>query len=212
MCRERRLPVLHVTHDRDEAFALADECHVLIGGRVRQQGRPLQVLRQPADADVARFLGARNVLPARRDPSDPHVAVLDGGGELGVAAPLPQGDVVVVVRPEDVRLAAATAPGSLIAQVTRLTLQGGHVLVGLEAPAPLEALVPAGRLEAAGIGVGQPVVRDRAAGRRARAAGRRRAGRRTATVRPSCSQETGRDAKGILTNVTGRCGVSEIVA
>ena len=26
VCRERRLPVLHVTHDRDEAFALADEC------------------------------------------------------------------------------------------------------------------------------------------------------------------------------------------
>ena len=38
--------------------------------------------------------------------------------------------------------------------VTRLTLQGGHVLVGLEAPAPLEALVPAADLEAAGIRVG----------------------------------------------------------
>ena len=157
VCRERRLPVLHVTHDRDEGFALADECHVLIAGRVHQQGRPLQVLRRPADAAVARFLGARNVLPARRDPYDPRVAVLGGGGELGVSAPLPDGDVLVVVRPEDVRLAAPPAPGTLTAQVTRLTLQGGHVLVGLEAPAPLEALVPAGDLEAAGIGVGHSV-------------------------------------------------------
>ena len=71
VCRERRLPVLHVTHDRDEAFALADECVVVIAGRVHQSGRPLDVLRRPADAAVARFLGARNVLPARRDPARP---------------------------------------------------------------------------------------------------------------------------------------------
>jgi len=157
VCRERDLPVLHVTHDRDEAFALADECHVLIGGRLHQQGRPLDVLRRPADAAVARFLGARNVLAARRDPADPSVAVLEAGGRLGVARPLPDGAVTVVIRPEDVRLSAAPAAGAPAATVTRLTLQGGHVLVGLDAPAPLEALVPAAELEAAGIGVGHEV-------------------------------------------------------
>ncbi len=162
VCRERGLPVLHVTHDRDEAFALADECHVLIGGRLHQQGRPLDVLRRPADAAVARFLGARNVLVARRDPADPSVAVLEAGGRLAVARPLPDGALTVVIRPEDVRLSAAPmagAPttGAPAATVTRLTLQGGHVLVGLDAPAPLEALVPAADLEAAGIGVGHEV-------------------------------------------------------
>ncbi|HTX68762.1 MAG TPA: ABC transporter ATP-binding protein [Thermoleophilia bacterium] len=167
VCRERRLPLLHVTHDRDEAFALADEVAVMIAGRVHQMGRPLDVLRRPADADVARFLGARNLLPARRDPSDPTVAVLAAGGRLRAAAPLADEAVVVVVRPEDLRLAAAsgssteTAPrpeaGALTGTVTRLTLQGGHVLVGLEAPAPLEALVPAADLEATGIRVGGPV-------------------------------------------------------
>ena len=88
-CRERGLPVLHVTHDRDEAFALADSCHVLIGGAVHQTGRPLDVLRRPADAAVARFLGARNVLAARRDPSDPRVGRARDGGAArrrGVAA------------------------------------------------------------------------------------------------------------------------------
>ena len=78
VCRERGLPVLHVTHDRVEAFALADACYVLIDGKMRQQGRPLDVLRRPADVAVARFLGARNVLPARRGARDPHEAVLDG--------------------------------------------------------------------------------------------------------------------------------------
>jgi ABC-type Fe3+/spermidine/putrescine transport system ATPase subunit len=157
VCRERGLPVLHVTHDRDEAFALADACLVLIGGTVRQQGRPLDVLRRPADAAVARFLGARNVLPARRAPHDARVAVLRDGGELGVAAPLPDADVEVVVRPEDVRLSPVGSSGSLTAEVTRLTLQGGHVLVGLEAPTSLEALIPVGDLEAADIRVGHRV-------------------------------------------------------
>jgi ABC-type sugar transport system ATPase subunit len=156
VCRERGLPVLHVTHDRDEAFALADECHVLIGGRLHQQGRPLDVLRRPADAAVARFLGARNVLAARRDPADPGVAVLEAGGRLVVARPLPDGPLTVVVRPEDVRLSAAP-PGAPSATVTRLTLQGGHVLVGLEAPTPLEALLPAADLEEAGVRVGHAV-------------------------------------------------------
>jgi ABC-type Fe3+/spermidine/putrescine transport system ATPase subunit len=157
VCRERRLPVLHVTHDRDEAFALADECVVMIAGRVHQSGRPLDVLRRPADAAVARFLGARNVLPARRDPADPRIAILEAGGSLRAADPLPAETAVVVVRPEDVRLAAGPSPDTFAATVTRLILQGGHVLVGLEAPAPLDALVPAAELEAAGIGVGKPV-------------------------------------------------------
>ena len=158
ICRERRLPVLHVTHDRDEAFALADECVVLIDGRVHQAGEPLDVLRRPVDAAVARFLGARNVLPARRDSRDPRLALLDAGGALPTASPLPAEAVVVVVRPEDLRLAPADDPVSTTAAtVNRLTLQGGHVLVGLEAPAPLDALVPAGELDAAGITVGQKV-------------------------------------------------------
>jgi ABC-type sulfate/molybdate transport systems ATPase subunit len=157
VCRERRLPVLHVTHDRDEAFALADECVVVVGGRVHQTGPSIDVLRRPADAVVARFLGARNVLPAKRDPGDPRVALLEAGGTLRTTAPLPAVAVRVVVRPEDVRLAAAPSPGLLTATVTRLTLQGGHVLVGLEAPAPLEALVPVGALDTAGIRVGHAV-------------------------------------------------------
>jgi ABC-type Fe3+/spermidine/putrescine transport system ATPase subunit len=157
VCRERELPVLHVTHDRDEAFALADECAVMVAGRLHQTGRPLDVLRRPADAAVARFLGARNVLPARRDPRDPRVALLHAGGSLRVSGPLPEEAAVVVVRPEDVRLSAAPSPGTMAAVVTRLTLQGGHVLVGLEAPAPLDALLPAGDLDSAGIRVGGTV-------------------------------------------------------
>ena len=105
---------------------------------------------QPA---VARFLGARNVMRARRDPRDHRVALLADGGSLRTADELP-GEAVLVVRPEDVRLAPATPGGSLTATVTRLTLQGGHVLVRLEVPAALDALVPAAEVERLGLAVG----------------------------------------------------------
>ena len=54
---------LLVTHDRDEAAALADEIAVLHEGVLRQHGPAGHVLEHPADADCARTLGFENVLP-----------------------------------------------------------------------------------------------------------------------------------------------------
>ncbi len=167
VCHEESLPVLHVTHDRAEAFALADTCAVMVAGRVRQVGRPRDVLRRPADETVARFLGARNVLPARRDPDDPSCARLPAGGMLMTDRPLPASDVLVVIRPEDVRLeciesggsaaAETSARGGLEGTVGRLTLQGGHVLVRVDGPVAVDVLAPIGALESRGIGVGSRV-------------------------------------------------------
>jgi len=48
---------LYVTHDQDEAFAIADRVGVLVDGRLRQLDRPQQLWRHPCDATVAGFLG-----------------------------------------------------------------------------------------------------------------------------------------------------------
>ena len=55
---------LLVTHDRDEAAALADAIAVLHRGALRQHGRASEVLEHPVDAESARTLGFDNVLPA----------------------------------------------------------------------------------------------------------------------------------------------------
>jgi thiamine transport system ATP-binding protein len=52
-----RLTTLFVTHDHDEAFALADRLVVMHAGRIEQIGRPAEVWRRPATPFVARFLG-----------------------------------------------------------------------------------------------------------------------------------------------------------
>ena len=70
---QRRLGVamLYVTHDQDEAMALADRLVVLRAGRVEQVGTPEEVYRNPATPFVASFVGPlpANLLPSERDPA-----------------------------------------------------------------------------------------------------------------------------------------------
>jgi molybdate transport system ATP-binding protein len=64
-------PMLLVTHDTDECFALADEMIVLREGRAVQSGSPRKVFEQPANVDVARLLGLYNLLPVEIRSLDP---------------------------------------------------------------------------------------------------------------------------------------------
>lgn len=62
LTRELGLTVLHVTHDRAEALAIADRIVVLDGGRVLQIGTPAELLADPATSFVASFLADATVL------------------------------------------------------------------------------------------------------------------------------------------------------
>lgn len=60
--REVGVTVLHVTHDHDEAFAVADRVAVMLDGKLARIGPPAEVWRDPRRSDVARFLGHANVV------------------------------------------------------------------------------------------------------------------------------------------------------
>ena len=66
-----KTPVLLVTHDLDECFELGEEMIVLREGRVVQNGPPRQILDRPANLEVARLLGAFNLLPGEIRALDP---------------------------------------------------------------------------------------------------------------------------------------------
>jgi ABC-type Fe3+/spermidine/putrescine transport system ATPase subunit len=66
--RRTGISFLHVTHDQEEAFRLADVVAVMREGRVVQRGAPPDVYRRPATPFVASFLGVGNLLAGRAEP------------------------------------------------------------------------------------------------------------------------------------------------
>jgi thiamine transport system ATP-binding protein len=62
--RELGVAALHITHDQDEAFTVADRVAVMRSGRIVRADAPEALWRDPRTEFVARFLGHRDVLPA----------------------------------------------------------------------------------------------------------------------------------------------------
>ena len=110
---------LFVTHDQEEALAVADRVGVMNAGRLEQIAPPAQLYSEPASPFVADFVGLTNRLSGTADGASARV--------LGASVPLlpgsATGDVVVLVRPEAIRIAPA-ADGA--AQVVSASFLGGH--------------------------------------------------------------------------------------
>lgn len=86
-----QVPALLVTHDRHEAFTLAQRVAILQHGRIVQQGSPAEILARPASSWVARFVGFHNVFADYAIP--PQAFVLGDGQPLRrVLAVAPQAD------------------------------------------------------------------------------------------------------------------------
>ncbi|WP_407288058.1 ABC transporter ATP-binding protein [Streptomyces sp. BP-8] len=118
--------VLAVTHDQQEAFALADRVVVMQDGRIAQTGTPLEVWRRPATEFVARFLGFDNVVEATVQGE----AAGTPWGKVPVPEGTPNGPCRLLVRPAGVRLTPAAE--GLPATVTARTFRGSHVTLLLQ--------------------------------------------------------------------------------
>ena len=62
---EMKTTMLFVTHDQEEAIALADKIALLLSGQLRQYDIPQNLYNRPKDRDVAKFFGAQNFIPGR---------------------------------------------------------------------------------------------------------------------------------------------------
>ena len=134
LLRRLSITAIHVTHDQQEAMAIADRLAVMQSGRVVQVGSAETLYRSPAHAFVATFLGRVNRLPLTRNEQG-QLGVRVGGLWVPYAAPT-QVLSEVLVRPEDLQVAALdpAAPGSEAvgqARVTQRTFLGDRVQLQL---------------------------------------------------------------------------------
>ncbi len=146
---ELGIPILFVSHAREEVLALCDSLAVLAGGRLLQHGPVAEVFRRPAGPEVARIVGVETVLPGRLLGGEGALGAVEVAGMrlFGMADQLPPGteSVLVSIRAEDVLLmragavATASARNRWCGRVAALIDEGALVRVELECGFPLVA-------------------------------------------------------------------------
>ncbi|MCC7362143.1 MAG: ABC transporter ATP-binding protein [Anaerolineales bacterium] len=132
--RQLSQTTIYVTHDQEEAFALADRVLILRQGRVAQAGAPAEVYARPASRFVAEFLGWRNLLPARLargQGAEGWVALTDAGQLRLAAEDVPPGlagapAVTLGVRAEALQPARPDEPADLEGTLVEQALRGSR--------------------------------------------------------------------------------------
>jgi putative spermidine/putrescine transport system ATP-binding protein len=148
---QRRLGIttIFVTHDQQEAMALADRIVVMNEGSIEQCGRPEDLYDAPRTLFIADFIGRNNRLPGvieRRNGLDAAVRLADGNLVMARldAVLEPGAEVVCVIRPERLHLVAFSGDGTtnrLPVRLLRRSFQGASTDVMVELPSGQELIV-----------------------------------------------------------------------
>jgi molybdate transport system ATP-binding protein len=138
------IPTLLVTHDFEDASALAGEIGVIVDGRLRQTGTAADLVARPADPFVASFTGA-NLLPARLDDGTA-IRAADGDGGASTFAVYPW-DITVSMHPPD-----DSALNVVAGTITAITELGNRARVTI---GPVSAEITAESLRRLGLEIGE---------------------------------------------------------
>ncbi|BAH48558.1 ABC transporter ATP-binding protein [Rhodococcus opacus] len=112
LTRAQNLTVVHVTHDRAEALALADRVVVLDSGRIQQVGTPEELVQRPRSAFVAKFLSDASLLPGT--VSEHGFSSTDGGVHVSRdrLADRSSGTGILAVLPSDIEVTSTESAGT----------------------------------------------------------------------------------------------------
>jgi putative spermidine/putrescine transport system ATP-binding protein len=132
---------LFVTHDQEEAMAMADRVGVMSNGKLEQIDKPNIVYSNPTSAFVASFVGAMNRIPAKLDAGKVSVlgqSIKHGGGASG-------SDLVALIRPESISVSVANSNSantgsvlvrSFLGPQTRLTVTTSETKTNIHVDLP----------------------------------------------------------------------------
>ncbi len=118
---------LYVTHDQEEAFALADRLVLMNAGKVEQIDSPQGIFKHPKSAFAARFLGLTNILEGSAIQENGNTYVDTALGRLPLSHHA-QGAVLVLLRPDTLRLPGPDTV-NLKGRVTNRAFRGSTCLV-----------------------------------------------------------------------------------
>jgi spermidine/putrescine transport system ATP-binding protein len=141
--RSLGITTLFVTHDKDEALTMSDRVAIMDGGRIVQDGSPVEMYERPVNSFVANFLGEANILrgslrPAPAAGSPAGTAAGSAPATVGGELTLESGEILPIigtvradgpksycVRPERIRISSVKeGPASIPVRVDFITYTG----------------------------------------------------------------------------------------
>jgi molybdate/tungstate transport system ATP-binding protein len=169
--RALAIPAVFVTHDHDEAMALADKVVVLRDGGIVQSSTAAEIFNKPANSFVARFVGVENILTARVAARAGNLLTFAVGGQLlHAAAPalvqIHDGTAGLAIRAEQVAVspmpigaaAAAPATNTLQGRVKTLRVLGPLATIEIECGFSLKAYLLSPQVQAMALAEGSAVI------------------------------------------------------
>ncbi|HZK42742.1 MAG TPA: tungstate ABC transporter ATP-binding protein WtpC [Syntrophomonadaceae bacterium] len=149
---------IHITHDFNEAFVLADRVGIMKDGEIVEIGTPQEVFQKPNSKFVAEFVGMENIYSGEliNGENGPHVNI--GQVSISVVSEL-EGKVQFAIRPEDIIITrekfSSSARNMLDVQIIKILPQGAFVKLILDAGIPLVVLVTKQAVEEMQLETGQ---------------------------------------------------------
>ena len=154
-----KITTIHVTHDFEEAVALADRIAVLGGGCIHQIGTPDEIFRRPNSEFVARFAMVRNIFTGEvMDTGDENPVFRTEGADLIVNTDL-RGKLRASIRPEEIIISPqplhSSARNSFYGTITSITDKGSTLYLTVTVPPDFICLVTRRSLDDMGLAEGQ---------------------------------------------------------
>lgn len=137
--KDNGLTGVYVTHDQEEALAMADRLAILSEGRIAQVGSPEEIYRRPVNVHVAGFIGETNLVKGRVLEARGSFCLV-GMGNFGIAgkisdpefAPEQGEEVFLSIRPEVWRLNRAEGENAIEGRVSARSYLGQRIEYEIE--------------------------------------------------------------------------------
>jgi len=165
----RSVPVLYVTHEREEVYALGDRVILLESGQIVADGTPHEVLRRPHYESVAQLAGFENLFECEVESSHPEQGTMTcriAGSALTLEAPLTRlidgRGVKLGIRAGDILLATSQPTGLsarniVFGRITALQQQNVTVIAEVDCGAKLIVHLTPGACQSLALRADQPV-------------------------------------------------------
>ncbi|MCK5850456.1 MAG: TOBE domain-containing protein, partial [Kiritimatiellae bacterium] len=147
---ELGITTIHVSHNLEEAFSVADRGGILNNGVFEQTGTLDELLRRPTNEFTARFMRCGNIFTgyAKELHKSGESTYVDVHNTRLLIQGTHKGEIKFIVRPENIQLQSInnteyqTTETLIPIKVTRIVDRGAYVRIDLDNPIPLTAHIP----------------------------------------------------------------------